>query len=368
MINPFIFDRPLAPGEAVGRPAELEQMLAFAVGGQSVRLGAPRRYGKTTLLAELAEVAWEAHELVPAAVDLSRVTTLDDVVIRITRAYSVGLDRGRMRSAWRAIRARLSAQAQIGLPGARVGATVGQPPASDRLAALHEVLDLPVAVHERTGQRCLVIFDEFQDLLTVDEHLDGILRSHLQHHGTAASYLFAGSQPSLMSTLFGDRERPLFEQARAMTLGPLPLADLDDYISARLQDAGRDDLLDDVAALVAVSEGHPQRAMLLAHMFFEQPQGAEDPVSAAVAAAVREAADALEQTWRALSAAQRRVLGAVAAGHTSVLSNAALAHTGQGKSTQAQARDALAAATHLRLDDGHATFVDPLMRHWLQAR
>lgn len=368
MINPFVFDRPLAPGEAVSRPDELEQLLGFAVGGQSVRLAAPRRYGKTTLLAELATVGWEAHELIPAVVDLSRVTSLDDVVIRITRAYASGLDRGRLRSTWRAIRARLSAQAQIGLPGARVGATLAQPAASDRLAALHEVLDLPLAVHERSGQRCLVIFDEFQDLLTVGEQLDGVLRSHLQHHRAAASYLFAGSQPSLMATLFGDRKRPLFEQARAMTLRPLPLAELEDHVVARLEAAGRRDLVDDTPALVALSDGHPQRAMLLAHMLYEQPEGAEDPVGGALDAAIREAADALEQTWRALTSAQRRILGAVAAGHTSLLSNAALDYTGHGKGTQAQARDALVAGTHLRLDPGNAVFVDPLMGHWLRAR
>ncbi|HEX6391119.1 MAG TPA: hypothetical protein VFZ89_16785 [Solirubrobacteraceae bacterium] len=352
----------------MGRPTELERMLALAVGGQSVRLAAPRRYGKTTLLAELAEVAWSAHGLVPAVVDLSRVTSVDDVVIRITRAYAAGLERGRLRAAWRAIRARLSAQAQIGLPGARVGAAIGQPAPADRLAALHEVLDLPVKVHERTGERCLVVFDEFQDLLTVDQHLDGVLRSHLQHHGAAASYLFAGSQPSLMATLFGDRERPLFEQARAMTLGPLPLADLTDYVIAKVEEAGRDDLADDAAEIVALSEGHPQRAMLLAHMLFEQPTEAEDPVGGALSAALREASDALEQAWRGLSTAQRRVLGGVAAGHTSVLSNAALEYASQGKSTQAKARDALITATHLRMQGDRAEFVDPLMAHWLRAR
>ncbi len=368
MVNPFIFDRPLRPGDAVGRPTELEQMLAFAVGGQSVRLAAPRRYGKTTLLAELASVGWEAHELVPAMVDLSRVTNLDDVVIRITRAYAEGLDRGKLRNAWRTIRSRLSAQAQIGLPGARVGASISQSTSTDRLAALHEVLDLPIAVHERTGQRCLVVFDEFQDLLTVDEQLDGVLRSHLQHHAEAASYLFAGSQPSLMATLFGDRKRPLFEQARAMSLGPLPLVELEDYVVARLDDAGRTDLLDDAAALVALSEGHPQRAMLLAHMLFEQPPSAVDPVGGAMDAAVHEASDALEQTWRALPAPQRRLLAATAAGHTSPLSNAALEYTSQGKSTQQHARDALVAATHLRIDSGRAAFVDPLMAQWLRGR
>jgi hypothetical protein len=42
-----------------------------------------------------------------------------------------------------------------------------------------------------------VIFDEFQDLLAVGEGLDGLVRSHIQHQGDAASYIFAGSQTSL---------------------------------------------------------------------------------------------------------------------------------------------------------------------------
>ena len=39
------------------------------------------------------------------------------------------------------------------------------------------------------------------------------------------------SEPSLMAALFGDRRRPLFEQARSIALGPLPLAELADWIA-----------------------------------------------------------------------------------------------------------------------------------------
>ncbi len=343
-------------------------MLALAAGGQAVRLAAPRRFGKTTLLGELADAAWQAHEMVPAIVDLSRVTSIQDVVVRVTRAYHRGLDRGRLRAAWRSIHARLSAEAQVGVPGARLGAAIAAPgPERDWLAALHEVLDIPVAVHTRTGQRCLVVLDEFQDLLTVDADLDGVMRSHLQHQREAASYVFAGSQPSMMAALFGDRSRPLFEQARSMSLDPLPVADLGDHIAERLERHGRGDLLDHAGAVAAISEGHPQRAMLLAHMLFEQGPKAEDPVGRALTMALREAADGLEQTWRALPATQRRVLGAIAAGHAAVLSNAALEYTGHGKSTQASARDALIAATLLRRDGGGSVgFVDPFMRLWIR--
>lgn len=365
MVNPFVFDRPLPAERAVSRGEELERLLALAQGGQSVRLAAPRRYGKTTLLQNLADVAWNAHDLVPAYIDLSRVTSLQDVAIRVARAYEHRLNAG----VWRHLRSRLSAQVQADLPGVgSASLSVAAPSrAGDALAALHEVLELPALVHARTGQRSVVIFDEFQDLLTVGDDLDGVLRSHLQHHLDIASYVFAGSQPSMMAALFGDRRRPLFDQARSMTLGPLPTAELGDFIEATLRGAGRADLAEHGDAVVALSTGHPQRAMLLAHLLFEQPPDADAPVAAALAAAVAEAADGLEQTWRALTGHQRRILGAVAHGHDRLLTAAALTRTGMGKGSQASARDVLVDAAILERT-GHGSsvrFVDPLMPYWI---
>ena len=366
-LNPFTFDRPLPAHALVDRAAELELLIQLAASGQSVRLAAPRRYGKTTLINALADVAWNAHEMIPTVVDLSGVTTLDDVVLRLTRAYERGLERGRLRGVWRALRRRGTGAAQIGVPGlGSLSAGVGAPHEVSGLAALHEALDLPLRVHERTGQRCLVVLDEFQDLFTVSDGLDGVLRSHLQHQSASASYVFAGSQPSMMRALFGDRRRPLFEQARAVELGPLPAPELADYVEARLLAAGRDGLVELVDALVAVSAGHPQRAMLLAHMLFEQEDDDPEALPAAIAAALREASDGLEQTWRALGDGKRRLLGALAAGHGELLGKAALAQTGHAKATQVGLRDALVADTHItRGADGSWRFVDPFLALWL---
>ena len=55
MPNPFIIDAPAPPAELIDREAELEKLLDLAEGGHNSRLVAPRRYGKTTLLARLGE-------------------------------------------------------------------------------------------------------------------------------------------------------------------------------------------------------------------------------------------------------------------------------------------------------------------------
>ena len=49
-INPFVYSRPISPEEIIDRDDETEQLLQNAVGGHFVRLFAPRKYGKTSLL------------------------------------------------------------------------------------------------------------------------------------------------------------------------------------------------------------------------------------------------------------------------------------------------------------------------------
>ena len=59
--------------------------------------------------------------------------------------------------------------------------------------AAAELLDLPLKLHRRDGIPTLVVFDEFQDLLSAGPSLDGLLRSHVQYHGEAAVYVYAGT-------------------------------------------------------------------------------------------------------------------------------------------------------------------------------
>jgi len=49
-VNPFVYSRPVAPEDVVDREDEVRRLLRNAVGGHYVRLYAPRKYGKTSLL------------------------------------------------------------------------------------------------------------------------------------------------------------------------------------------------------------------------------------------------------------------------------------------------------------------------------
>jgi len=137
--------------------------------------------------------------------------------------------------------------------------------AARRLLAL---LDLPRRVFERGGERVMVVFDEFQQVMEQPTPLDGVIRSVIEQHAEEASYVFAGSHAGLMARLFGDRERPFYGQARPLELGPLTDEDLAEFVAGRFEGTDRSPG-PALALLLEAAEGHPQRAMLLAHYLWE---------------------------------------------------------------------------------------------------
>jgi hypothetical protein len=366
MPNPFLYDRPLPPKDLIDRESELGLLASLADSGQSARLTGPRRYGKTTLLGRLAQTMREERGFAVATVDLSHATTINDVVQRIGAAYDEAFT-GKLRRAWHSLRRRIDPSATLGVPGvASVGiATTGQ--RSEPLSALHELLGVPKRLHERTGSRSLVSYDEFHEMLAAQPDLDGVMRSHIQHHTEAVSYVFAGSHAGMMDALFGDRRRPLFEQARAVRVGPLASPDVADFIEGRFAEADRTLEPSTADQLARMAAGHPQRAMMIAHFLWEQSErsaGLEE-LQAAWRAALAEAADGLQRTWELLSPNQRKLVKTVAAGHDHPLRKAALDQAGLVKSSAVDARDTLTAQGDLFIiGQGQVALADPFLASW----
>jgi uncharacterized protein len=183
-----------------------------------------------------------------------------------------------------------------------------EPPLLERLA-------LPAQLHERHGTRTLVIFDEFQDILATKERADAVIRSEIQHHGDAASYVFAGSHVGMMRDLFSDRRRAFYGQAGPVDLPPLRPDDVAEYVSFRFEATGKQPGAA-LGPLLDASQGHPQRTMLLAHMLWElTPAGGEASEEIWLSAydeVMHHIRDELRATWSALPTSQRRVLTAIA--------------------------------------------------------
>ena len=386
MPRAFPFETPLVADPLIDRRDALHQLHLAAVDGAHVRVAGPRRYGKTSLLLAheraLAETGWRTVH-----VDFYGVTSLAEVCARIATGY-LRLDDPSTRAHVEGLGSRLG----VTLSTSGIGLTVAPRPASQpydaTLMAASELLDLPVRLFERDRRRTLVVFDEFQDLLSAGATLDGLLRSHVQYHGDAATYIYAGSQPSLMRRLFTDRERPLYGQAEPLELQPLPLDEVLPALAARFA-ALDEDPGEALAPLMVAAAGHPQRTMLLAHLLHREltlrtsggtslPDGPSVDglalAEAVIGLALRQTSEGHHAVWDGLSSGKKAVLAAMADGIRPTGSRAT-ERSGLSRATlQSALRELGNEGQHLaRNHDGPTTagywrFVDPLFAQWVARR
>lgn len=380
--RPFPFETPIAPNALIDRRAELERLHLAAVERVHVRLAGPRRFGKTSLLlahaAGLSHAGWRTVH-----VDLYGVTSLAEVCVRIASSYGRLRDH-KIRAHLDALGARLGISLTAAGPGVSLGPRQHTPSTQATQTAASELLDLPVRLFERDQIPTLVVFDEFQDLLSAGPSLDGLLRSHVQYHADAAVYIYAGSQPSLMRKLFSDRERPLYGQAEPLSLGPLPLDEVNVELAERFASLDEDPG-EALGPLLTTAAGHPQRTMLLAHLLHRElasralgsttlPEGADvDGLALAEAVIQRALAttnEAHQAVWDGLSSGKKAVLGALADGDSPTGTTTA-SRLGTSRATlQSALRELGKEGQHVvrEGESGPWRYVDPLLALWVQRR
>src|SRR5947209_8085394 len=144
-VNPFVYSRPISPDELLDRDDETHELLRKAVGGHFVRLYAPRKYGKTSLLKRALRDGESDEGLIPVLVDLYRVVSIADVTIRLERAYAKHL-KGPIRAKIEALLQKTGLGLSLGAFG--ISAKIQVDPKAEPLAALHTLLDLPLRLEE----------------------------------------------------------------------------------------------------------------------------------------------------------------------------------------------------------------------------
>jgi hypothetical protein len=372
--NPFEHRVPPPPSELIDRERELAFLMRqFSEGGR-VRIASPRGYGKTTLI-EAALASAREQGMAAVRVDLYGVTSRGEMCAEIERGFEEAGLSASFAAAWGKLARRGGGvQLPAGLGGMHVGPEAGE-------RRLLDVLDLPARLARETGGRVVVCYDEFQAVLGIRGErgrgpaggLDAVIRSVTQRHGREVAYVFCGSEPSLISTLFTDPERPFYRQADPVALHPLPREALADYITARFEDGGRA-VGGALGPLLDLARGHPQRSMLLAHLLWEQvaehSQADEDAWERTLAQLPTYVPEAeMRARWDALSDVQRKAVEIVAQREGSPLSASVRARydnerkDAMQRALEALERDAILLRTRGRPFQG--VLVDPLFERWV---
>jgi hypothetical protein len=365
--NPFDYQRPLtARAGLIDRRGELDALQRAAADRVAVRLASPRRFGKTSLLhAHLRAMDHAGHRA--AFVDFDRVGTVADVADRLVdglRQLPVDPER-RIERRLRRLGVSLGTGGlNVQLAPRLAGRSLD---ADEARAVIRDLLALPGEL-AGDGGLTVIAMDEFQDLLTADDRLDGVFRSVIQHQEGVA-YVFAGSSASLMRELFGDRERPFYGQARPLQLPPLPEDETFAYVHERLP--GHPQREATCADVVQFAGGHPQRTMLLAHHLFDRlgdPTTSETIAADVLATALTELEDSYISLWGTLSRVERAAVVAVADGLSPTSRRVAADH-GTARSSMQRAVERLEGGLQLLARrDKQLLLLDPLLAEWIRRR
>lgn len=268
----FPTDEPIAPEQMVGRANDVARLATALAAGQSLRILAPRRTGKTTVCeAALARLRGEGWYV--ASVDLMHPAGASGLAQDLTRALLANrpqLKRAldQTRSAWHLLGDRLRAQAAVDL-GDGISIAFAQPTSlSDPDVALEEALALPQRLAEKDGRPVALFLDELQELAAPaapfgdPTRLQARMRAVFQR-SNRVSLLFAGSLEHAMRQVF-EPDAPLGGFGGSYALSEISRQEWEAGLTDRFQRAsiGVADAL--VGRIAELGDGHPRATMLIA--------------------------------------------------------------------------------------------------------
>jgi AAA+ ATPase superfamily predicted ATPase len=273
----FPTDEPIPASQMIGRGEDVRQVAAALENGTSLVMAGPRRTGKTSVC-EAALMRLRGRGLYVVAVDLFAIA--DDAEFAEALVSAVLSNRAALRRLLPKAR-RFGGQALSAAQGAAIMKLKGQLgdavelaltpglAAQDPQRALAQALELPQRVALADGRRCVVFFDEFQEIAGERrpygdaDALTKRMRAIFQR-STQVSYLFAGSIEHVMRDLFAPQDRAF---SGFGTFYPLHAIAAEDWRAGLRERFAADDCEianDALEAIVTFGELHPRVTMLIA--------------------------------------------------------------------------------------------------------
>ena len=373
MENPFNYLQ-LATGDQFYDRLELRRDLRsrFLSGQSSVVLYGPRRYGKSSLVAELVRDLEKAG--IPCVtLDVMKVPSIDLFVSAYAakvyrRLAPVRFEFRKLGTFLKSLRPKMT----IGQSG-EAALTFEPFDAPIGPEALSEVLDLPQRLLSGKG-RAVVVFDEFQEVkdLLPSDGFERTMRSAVQSHRNV-SYIFLGSRHHLLRRMFTDHNRPFYRSAVTIQLDKPPLEESVRFVVDRFASAGKTIAPETAELLVGRVENIPY---FIQQLGFETFRIVDDARRKSVSPADVEAAyanlsgfnrDQYEQLMLTLSTSQKKLLIALAHEKTAEFSEAYRRKHMLGVSSTVNSNKAkLMEDGLLELEDGQYTVADPFFAQFLR--
>lgn len=233
-MNPFKYGQVVFDKDFCHRPDLEDKLKNLIASGQNVLLEGERRIGKTSLIFEIIR---QTKNLQLIYIDIMEIKTVDDFCRRIIKAIaSMEQKAGMVQKIFKAmahLKPTLTIDPLTGSPSLSLDASVKLKP--DSIEGLLDFINT-----ERKNKKWVVVFDEFQDILNVEDarSILATLRSKIQFH-TEIPYIFAGSVRNKMDEIFNHPDSPFFKSAITFNLGELDRAVFGEFLQEKFRQGKR---------------------------------------------------------------------------------------------------------------------------------
>jgi len=137
----------------------------------------------------------------------------------------------------------------------------------DEWRLLEEALELPEKIAKKRNKKVIVFYDEFAEIESISGRAVKVFRSVLQHH-EEASYLFAGSQETLMNKIFLDNSGAFYRFGELIYLKELTKSDVFSYIALKFPNI----IPEVISEILDLLKGHPYYTSLVLEHITDHPE------------------------------------------------------------------------------------------------
>lgn len=224
MINPFVTTGYVGPEYFCDREKETCDIVSLLTNGNNIALISSRRVGKTDLLRHCMEQPEIKDKYYTFIVDIYSTRSLSDFVNTFGKVILEEL-KPRGKRVWSKYVNMLSSL-KTGISYDNSGTPSWMVSLGD-LNTPQTTLEEIFGYIQNADKRCIVIIDEFQQVLKYPENnIEAIIRTYMQYCRNA-NFVFSGSHRHLMGSIFTSPARPFYQ---SVTIMDLPLIDKQRYL------------------------------------------------------------------------------------------------------------------------------------------
>ena len=374
MQNPFVYGQVVTGAAFTNRQKEKKQLADNIRNGIHTIIISPRRWGKSSLVAEVSNELEKKKIVVPVRIDLSTIIDERDFFSRYAKAVlKISYTKIEeilefLKNAFKSIKPSIAIESLDN--SFSLGVNFSH---KDVEQGFEDILNLPQLVAKKRNVRLLVTFDEFQNVANFNnpEIFQAQLRSVLQYHKNV-SYVFFGSRKHMMEDIFHSKSAPFYNFGDVIWLKKISEEDFIPFLMEKFESTGKKISEDKVRTILRLMDYNPQYVQLLANKIWDNSERkiTDKAIEEAVETVLMQYEDFFQNAFEDLTRHQKNFLfGLLKNDDDTIFSAKFISRNELGSSANVErVKSSLIKKDLIDFNDGTASFIDPAFRLWLERK